>query len=431
MTRVFGSREALRIQRQLEERTRCSVCDPSTREPIPPGLGGSALSVHSCALLLSETLFASNSADIGGALDVQNAPAKAERCVFHNNTARMASGAVHALKSQASFQHCQFGGNSAAAVGAVFVDEGTVTFSHCNITNNSAGASVGGVYAVGDASFHDCDITNNTAINVGGIQVDGKAAFQNCRLENNRAGQIVGAVQVVGDARFRDCRIPNNRAEAERGGVSIKERATFHGCLFDGNIAGRNSPVAVVRGDVIFEDCSFTRNFAANDRVIEVTGNDTFRGRKGSATFKACRFVGNRVHNDEAVFFVKGRSLFSDCHMEDNVADHSNGVGRVMGEATFSNCTFANNAAGQSAQSEGQTRPGFVRQAVEGRCRLRGRSTPAIMASQDADSFPQIPSGRAVPSSSRSTIDGSWSSKTCAPKSIQAPIDCATTSSVP
>ena len=231
--------------------------------PSPQDLGGSALSVYRCALNLSETQFTNNSADIGGAVDVRNAPVRAKRCEFRNNKAMLIAGAIFCDKIDASFQHCRFEGNSGEDGGAVLVFSGNVTFSRCSITKNNATNEGGGVIAFGDATFYDCDISNNTALRRGGLFVEGVAKFSRCSFKHNSAGFQGGALDVRKMATLNNCTFTNNVAGRSGGAImSVACSLTCNELIMRHNRAEEGGAILTVDGVVNFTDCRFEENLA-------------------------------------------------------------------------------------------------------------------------------------------------------------------------
>jgi len=137
-------------------------------------------------------------------------------CTFSDNTGEYGA-AVHAQNSAASFENCEFTGNSVDYDGgAVYASNSALTFTDCVFSNNDAEYGGGAVCAAGThawPSFESCTFATNHAEDAGGAillrmleggAVDAEESLSHvieCSFISNRAEQaIIADAALVGGA---------------------------------------------------------------------------------------------------------------------------------------------------------------------------------------------------------------------------------------
>ncbi|UCC30028.1 MAG: DUF1565 domain-containing protein [Phycisphaerales bacterium] len=135
---------------------------------------------------------------VGGGLYLENSMAMIVSCVFTNNSARFAGGAVaNCLGGKPTFVNCRFASNGGAngnmtpvGGGAVFNHDGSPTFVNCLFSGNKADDGGAVVTLRGVATFINCTFSGNAAIGRrGGALFDnaGRAVVRNSILWENTA----------------------------------------------------------------------------------------------------------------------------------------------------------------------------------------------------------------------------------------------------
>jgi len=130
--------------------------------------------------------------DYGGAVRLQNASPTFSSCIFEDNTATSAGGALHASMNCAPrFEICSFNGNTSQRGGAVQMDGSAGLFWNCDFTDNAAAGGWGGALNlknIAETRFESCDFSGNEA-NWGGALCSGDAesSFESCVFTANEA----------------------------------------------------------------------------------------------------------------------------------------------------------------------------------------------------------------------------------------------------
>lgn len=135
--------------------------------------------------------------ETGGGLYLEHGSAMFVDCVFRNNWAFWAGGAVALNKKSApTFVNCRFHSNGTKdakvtiAGGAVFINDGSTTFTNCLFYKNRATEGGALVNITGDLTLSNCTLTENEATRgKGGALFDDSvhAKIRNSILWNNIA----------------------------------------------------------------------------------------------------------------------------------------------------------------------------------------------------------------------------------------------------
>ena len=149
--------------------------------------------------------------EAGGGVYLENSNAVFTDCVFRNNSAEFAGGAVaNYFGGSPTFANCRFvdnGGGSGRPTpvggGAVYNHDGSPTFINCLFHGNKAGDGGAVVSLDGAINIVNCTFTNNEATQRhAGALFDnmGRAVVRNCILWNNRAA-LAGAGEIYNHPR--------------------------------------------------------------------------------------------------------------------------------------------------------------------------------------------------------------------------------------
>jgi len=177
------------------------------------------------------------------AMTLMNAGPTVTECSFLDNEG-LYGAAIHAQNSTASFEDCEFDGNSVDFDGgAVYASDSALTFIDCLFANNEAEYGGGAVCAAGThawPSFTSCTFATNHAEDAGG-------AILLRALEGERPGEPALS-------RVFECSFISNRAEQNMGADTALVGGAIHvgsGCQViqrDNTFTG-NTPA-----DVVYED---------------------------------------------------------------------------------------------------------------------------------------------------------------------------------
>jgi len=346
-------------------------------------VSGGTLTLTDCEFTNCIAMGASGS---GGAINVTtNAKLVATNCIFTNNRANRAGGAIEvatALSPGLQLTDCTFEGNKAGIApstpapgngGAVHLTGNVNASITGGIVNNNQAASEGGAFwnGTGTMIIVGTNFTNNLA--AGATATEGGGALFN-------AG---------GNLNISDLSISNNQATGTNGsgGAILSDLGTLvvNNVVFNANVSKRaggaiefNSTAANL---LTITDCSFTNNSTSpapgNGGAIHVTGAGTSNiqgslftdnqasleggavwNATGSMTIDDAEFntniaSGNALNEGGgAVFNAGGTLVVLNSDFDGNKADGTSGSGGAilndLGSLTVSNSVFNQNIASRA-----------------------------------------------------------------------------------
>ena len=196
------------------------------------------------------------------------------------------AGAVQIFDAFALFEDCIFDGNSNFFDGgAISQNDGGLQVNRCEFTNNQTFASGGAVaFSGGDGSLFtsvDSNFSNNMSAEIGGAIAtdgDGGAVIENTSFENNTSISEGGAISTEGNVapEIRDSTFSNNTGangggalgfflNQDNGGSTFKfngpvTQGFVNDCTFDTNIGGA---VFIDGNSPPFMNCVFRKNTSA------------------------------------------------------------------------------------------------------------------------------------------------------------------------
>ncbi len=196
--------------------------------------GGAIYFHHSSSSSFTDCIFASNSANWGGAVYYERSSFSSSftNCTFTSNSANW-GGAVYYFFSSSSLTNCTFISNSSSSNGgAIFFNHSSplTTVTNCTFASNSAnwGGAVYYEYSF-FSSFTNCTFTSNSAVLGGAIHVKNSSStsfssFINCTITLNEASVQGGAIW---------CEIP----------LAPEDSITIKNCILWGNISPEGSEI--------------------------------------------------------------------------------------------------------------------------------------------------------------------------------------------
>ncbi len=178
--------------------------------------------------------------------------------------------------------------------GVLLQENGAFTMTGGTITGNSAGKNGGGVYANGTIELSGGSITGNSAIqNGGGVDVNGKLIMTGGTIADNSTdsggGVFVNATCVF---EMRGGAISGNSASSG-GGVFVNSLGEF--TVTAGSICDNASCGA---GGIYNSSNAVTKLLAANDKAIEITGNEAEKWEGGIANWGEMHLSGKVLINN-------------------------------------------------------------------------------------------------------------------------------------
>ncbi|MEN6575839.1 MAG: right-handed parallel beta-helix repeat-containing protein, partial [Phycisphaerales bacterium] len=196
-------------------------------------------------------------------------------CVFENNKAGDAGGAICSEGSSLTTVRCSFLQNRGSTGGAVEYsgNAGTVKISNCTFSDNATPGesvvergSVGrtGVYLTypGGGALHVS--TTSSLPNISESDID----VTDCLFERNSTTNVGGAVYVEVPARLQRCRFIANHARYG-GAVCTDAKGQFTNCLFAGNCADSSGgAVACAGANDVLMHCTFAGNVSPSGRAL-------------------------------------------------------------------------------------------------------------------------------------------------------------------
>ena len=317
---------------------------------------GGAISANDEAYIAVDNCnFTQNSADNGGALDIERVTYFAvTRSRFMYNVAHeyFGGGAILAISSDAvAIEECAFDGNEASYFGgAIFLRHlDRAVISLCNFTSNTAFGGGALTVSNGTSTIHESFFQHNTADHSGGcIDADDESAvtLNNSTFSNNRAIRDggVAAVGIAGVLNINNGTFDNNFAKY--GGVV---RLWWSALFVDNSTFNNNG--ADVDGAIVasYVDCSisvsnstFDSNYAYHDGGVAYFYNGT------ESSFDNCLFTNNRADFGGVLAQLRGSySRIENCTFSDNIAENDGATLYGYPKCTFDikNSLFDNNIA--------------------------------------------------------------------------------------
>ena len=351
---------------------------------------GGAVFIDESADRIDGCNFTSNTANLGGALYIENTEYTVSMSIFNGNRASNNGGAVYispsgslTLTESTSF-NCNLadndggtlysnGGslrieNCGASVGpAAFSPEQlstNFTVSDCELPVWNWGDMVGALednvrkIRLYDSIHHDGtnfpSIEHQVTIYGGNHTIDGDqrriltilsggdVTLHQLTLTNGKAGGGLAAVTKA-NTKGKAKKKGTNNPIKDGGAVSNDGALAAYDCTFSANEASDEGGAVYNNGTLVLYDCTFTENLAESGGALSNFG--TIQNLTG------CVFTENRALNDGGAFVHSGGAIQSmeNCTFTRNFADD-------MGGAVFMNarllrvaaCTFTNNTAVQN-----------------------------------------------------------------------------------
>ena len=218
-----------------------------------------------------------------------------------------------------------------AALSAVAGSSGdaTLTVSKCRFVNNANDADhTGAGIALGksDATIDHCFFGGNSARNGSAITLNsgnGTVVISNCLFKGNNTGNTSGALQNGSPktVTVTNCTFQDNTAGSWGGGAFHSNgegvSTSFNSCTFTGNSAPQGGAVSIEKAEAIFTDCVFSNNSATK-------GDQTLAGQGQAKTAVSGNAAGGAIilHNAAAV------CTLNNCSFDGNTAP--NGCGGAI-----------------------------------------------------------------------------------------------------
>ncbi|QDV90582.1 hypothetical protein RAS2_16620 [Phycisphaerae bacterium RAS2] len=311
---------------------------------------GSTLQVLDCE-------FHCNRAASGGAVDHGGSQSEYFNCVFHDNVAAAFGGAIFAYGGILDIAQSSFWSNSAPLGGALEISEvASAEITDCTFTNHENADYGGAIHNQNsiDTRIVDCSFSSNTASFNGGaiyhLQGEDLSIIDSEFDANASTFGSGGAVLYSGtDAIFRNCSFSSNIADQENGGALyvVADDSIVVACDFDGNEA--------YSGGAIYASCtvftSVNTRFFSNSAFAD-GGAITFSGTTLDALNSL--LAKNQADNGGAIYSSGSISILVNCTVADNGATSLHGGIYSVGNATIRNSILWGNEAPTGSTVEQQ-----------------------------------------------------------------------------
>jgi hypothetical protein len=173
--------------------TNCQFEENQTGYGFNDGYGG-AIHNNTCAPIIMNCTFSSNSADYGAALCNYMSDAYIEKCQFTDcNSTTIAGGGMYNIGGAPTISKCLFQDNRVSRRGGAILDSSLSTFINCILWNNSSMVYGGAVHidapteaTASAAKFLHCTMYGNTGFQGGALYSDNATpSLVNCILWGN------------------------------------------------------------------------------------------------------------------------------------------------------------------------------------------------------------------------------------------------------
>ena len=280
--------------------------------------------------------------------------------IFKNAVGTISAAAFIETKD-ISFNNCRFENGYATSNGGAIStvynvetrpDAGrNLLVNNCVFYNNSAGIAAGAMSAYGDnvrilnCIFDSNYVRNNEgvrvyggAIQIGRDEIESTALVKDCVFINNRAISSNGSPNSHGGAAcvrdgitYENCQFIGNSAD-EGGALTYHASGLIKNCIFKDNEAyefgGALSTGWVnLTMNLIIEDCNFENNKAPYGGAVQLNGMNI--------NIDNCNFTGNNASIDGGAIRIGAKIVnIVDSNFNNNVACHNGGAVYVNGEST-------------------------------------------------------------------------------------------------
>jgi hypothetical protein len=348
---------------------------------------------------------------LGGAIYISSGSVvRLEHCMFKNNRAELAGGAVYVTGATLWMDSCRFDRNASRAEGAGLFLNNTIGSTISNtrfFKNSSTNGSGGGAYVRGTTPLltHCVFDSNYARVNGGGLM------FKNCfgRLDSSTISRNQGRGHGGGIAiensspEIFDCLIDHNwTQDFDGGGVYVWEssphmlrcqvllnisaddgggihsyRETSNGlfeyCEVRGNVcAGQGAGIWVtLDGAPTFRNCLVKENTAG------LYGGAVFLRSNARPTFTNCEFDSNTsLGNGGGLSIRQSQPVLTDCKVRNNYATDEGGGVHLWeaADAVFKECEISENHAALNGGGISSNQSALVAE----NCLITGNSTDAL-----------------------------------------------------
>jgi len=243
----------------------------------PPNNFGGGMFIDRCDPIIFNCVFQDNYAELaGGAIGGRFAGGAISDCSFVANTAGEYGGAICLLSSDTSITTCQFTGNrcerpTTTCGGAIYNEDSSPTIGQCIFSGNAAAQGAGIYNANSDAGIFECEFAGCelSSGRGGGIyNYQSSADIKNCLFQSNEVSVSGGAIYEGegSSSRLVNCILRNNKATA-LGGAFYTDNGTttvVTNCTIYANNAGsRGGGIFNYYGKPVFTNCIIWGNTAA------------------------------------------------------------------------------------------------------------------------------------------------------------------------
>ncbi len=242
----------------------------------PNNVGG-GMFIDRCDPIIFNCVFQDNYAELaGGAICGRFAGGAVSDCSFVANTAGEYGGAICLLSSDTSITTCQFTGNrcerpTTTCGGAIYNEDSSPTIGQCIFSGNGANQGAGIYNANSDAGIFECEFggCELSSGRGGGIyNYQSSANIKDCLFKSNEVSISGGAIYEGegSSSRLVNCILRNNKATA-LGGAFYTDNGTttvVTNCTIYANSAGsRGGGIYNYYGKPVFTNCIIWGNTAA------------------------------------------------------------------------------------------------------------------------------------------------------------------------
>ncbi len=327
-------------------------------DPTSADGGGGAYDAPSGRLTLDDCSVTGNSASYlgGGVLSMGDLTIAGS--TFQANTAGLDGGGlqqgVSGSSANLAVEGSTFVGNFAAGPGGMEC-YGTVTLDRSRLEDNNGG---GMVLQGATATVTGCTISGNSAVDGGGVLIDGtsRLSLKGSTIEGNSSGNGAGGVSNYGTLTADRCTISGNHGEgfgAGGGGLSNSGgTATLLDSVISDNtvgfgLYGTGGGINDSDGELTLERCTVSDNTAAG-------AGGGFAITLGKATIRDCDFIGNAAGEYGGGACVgsgssspsPGSASMSGCRFAGNSSkQYGGGIAVTAGSLTIANSAVAGNSA--------------------------------------------------------------------------------------
>jgi hypothetical protein len=230
--------------------------------------------------------------------------------------------------------------------GGLMVTGGGPTLRNCLFDDNHATLAGGAVYlSAAQPVFESCRFVGSVAGADGGAAILAEASTLTaigCAFEGGLTSKGGAILLLQGSGTLTGCTFTANQANSSGSGVNVNHGVlTLDGCTFSANTGAYGAAIYARVGAVTASGCVFEGNSGILGGAVHMFVDE---GEEGSGSFDGCTFTGNQAQDGPAFYTSHADATITNSTFRDNKGVHSGAVLINNCAASVRSCEFTGNS---------------------------------------------------------------------------------------